>query len=100
MTLGLPPFPSPLPMSESVAILIVIALGIHLGLGLLWSIPFVLKGVGKVDPDAREGSWGFRLLILPGCMALWPLLWMRLRNGGPPEERSPHRDAARRGEAA
>ena len=64
--------------------------------GVLFAVPFVTSGVKRVDPDAEHGSWGFRVLIFPGAVALWPLMWRRLRAGPAalPVERSPHRDAA------
>ena len=46
-------------------------------LGLAFALPFVWRGVDRIDPAAREGSLGFRLLILPGVAALWPLLLFR-----------------------
>jgi len=67
--------------------------------GFLFGIPFVVSGVGRLDPHAGQGSWGFRLLILPGAMALWPLLlqrWVRGMNV-PPEENNAHRRAVRKG---
>lgn len=48
------------------------AVGIWLAIGLLVATPFVARGVDAVDPAARPAGWGFRLLILPGCAALWP----------------------------
>jgi len=71
-------------------------LAIYLLCGSVFAIPFVLVGVGKVDPHAKHGSWGFRLLILPGTIMLWPLLARRWLSGihEPPEERNAHRLAA------
>jgi hypothetical protein len=72
--------------------------GVYLGSGLLFAIPFVLAGVKKIDPHAAGGSWGFRVLILPGTMFLWPLLargWFGGRHE-PPEEWNAHRCAAGR----
>ena len=69
--------------------------------GIVFAVVFVWKGVGRIDPVAREGTWGFRLLILPGCAALWPLLlrrWIAGR-GTPPDEDNPHRRAAASGGA-
>jgi len=70
--------------------------GLYLGIGLVFAIPFVLAGVQRMDSHARHGSWGFRLLILPGTMALWPLLLWRWIKGAsaPPEEQNAHRQAA------
>jgi len=58
---------------------------IYLALGLLFALGFVVKGVQRVDPLAQSGTWGFRLLIFPGALALWPLLlarWCSARNPG------------------
>lgn len=67
----------------STAVLVLVA-GYAL-VGLLFALPFLLRGAGRVDPAAREGSRGFRLLILPGTVALWPILaskWRRASGGG------------------
>jgi hypothetical protein len=45
--------------------------------GALFAIVFVTAGVERVDPVARHSGWGFRLIILPGVAALWPLLLRR-----------------------
>ncbi len=48
--------------------------------GLALGIPFVMRGVDRVDPAAAGASLGFRLLILPGTVALWPFMaanWLR-----------------------
>ena len=48
-------------------------------IGLLFALGFVTAGVGRVDAAARRAPIGFRLLILPGSLALWPVLlrkWM------------------------
>lgn len=42
--------------------------------GLLFGVPFVFFWAGRVDVAAQAGSWGFRLAILPGVIALWPLM--------------------------
>ena len=51
--------------------------GLYIILGLFFGLPFAARGAARIDGNAREGSWGFRLLILPGAIALWPLLAMR-----------------------
>ncbi|MFQ5349131.1 MAG: hypothetical protein ACE5EG_01670 [Thermoanaerobaculia bacterium] len=86
-------------MSETLATWLVTALGVYAGLGLLFGIAFVARGAARIDPQAVGGSWGFRLAILPGVVALWPLLARRWAAGRqPPEERNAHRDLARRGD--
>jgi regulator of protease activity HflC (stomatin/prohibitin superfamily) len=57
---------------------LVLALEAYLGFGLLFALVFVWRGVACVDPSARSGTIGFRILILPGCAALWPWLLVRL----------------------
>jgi len=73
-----------------------ILLGIYLACGLLLAMPFVWFGVKRIDPPAAHGSWGFRLLILPGAMAFWPLLLRRWMKGvhEPPKEINAHRRLA------
>jgi hypothetical protein len=45
--------------------------------GMLFGVPFVAVGVGRLDSAARGTSIAFRLLILPGTVAFWPLLAVR-----------------------
>ena len=85
-------------MSETIAAWLVMVLGVYGALGLLFAFAFVLRGARRIDPQAIGGSWGFRLAILPGVVALWPLLARRWAGGlPPPEERNAHRDLARGG---
>ena len=80
---------------------LVTLLGVYLAVGLLFGIPFVLRGVNRIDPAARESTRSFRLIILPGVIALWPILARRWLSGRkPPEEGNAHRDAARAGRAS
>jgi hypothetical protein len=76
-----------------------ILLGAYLACGLVFAIPFAFVGVKKIDLHAAHGSWGFRLLVIPGTMAFWPLLLRRWFTGikMPPEECNAHRRAARKG---
>jgi hypothetical protein len=76
-----------------------IVIGVYLGCGFLFAMPFVSMGVKKIDPHAAHGSWGFRLLIVPGTMAFWPVLLKRWVGGKtkPPEECSAHRKLAAKG---
>jgi hypothetical protein len=77
---------------------LLILLSAYLACGLGFAIPFALVGVKRIDSHAVHGSWGFRVLIIPGTMALWPLLLRRWLKGvhEPPEESNAHRRAARR----
>jgi hypothetical protein len=83
-------------MMEPVVAWALRVLGIYLTIGVLFAVPFALVGSGKIDPAAAKGTWGFRVLILPGAMIFWPLLMCRwVKRAPPPEERSAHRNAAR-----
>jgi hypothetical protein len=74
---------------------LVTLLGIYVLLGILFAVPFILRGVNRIDPLAGKSTVGFRLLVFPGSVALWPLLAKRwLWNAPPPQERNPHRDRA------
>jgi hypothetical protein len=44
--------------------------------------------LGRIDPAAR-GAYGFRVLLLPGAVLLWPLvIWCTLRALRPSDRRS------------
>jgi hypothetical protein len=80
---------------EQVAVWLMRALAVYALIGVLFAPAFVLRGIGKIDPAAKGASWGFRLVVLPGVVALWPLLWRRWLAGSPPPvERNAHRAAA------
>ncbi len=80
----------------TIATWLVNVLAIYAAVGFVFAIAFVWKGAGKIDPAAAAGTIGFRLLIIPGTIALWPILARRwLLRQGPPEECNAHRDAAR-----
>lgn len=85
-------------MLTAVAAWIVVTLQLYAGLGVLFAIAFVIVGVNRVDPVARDSGWGFRLMIFPGSVAFWPLLLYRWVHGlPPPVERNAHRAAAGEG---
>ena len=63
-------------MTDTVA-LILEAVGLYAIAGLLFAIAFLAAGVVRIDPAARGSGLGFRLMILPGVMALWPFLFLR-----------------------
>jgi hypothetical protein len=66
-------------MEATVSILFLL-LGIYLIAGLLFAIVFLLKGIEKADESAHGATPGFKIIIIPGVIALWPLLlnkWKR-----------------------
>jgi hypothetical protein len=72
---------------------VVFALIAYAGLGLAFAIAFVWFGVQRLDSQAQGAGPGFRLLILPGIAAFWPLFLYRWTQGvsAPPLEKNPHR---------
>lgn len=50
----------------------------YAALGCLFALAFAWWWVERIDHAARGGTLGFRLLILPGAAALWPLFLYRL----------------------
>ena len=52
--------------------------GIYFLCGLLFAIPFIIKGVKVIDPDGAHGTkWGFRVIIIPGTVVFWPVLFRK-----------------------
>ena len=80
-------------MLETFAKAIVYTLAVYTSLGLAFAVPFVWLGVQRLDSEAQGSGIGFRLLILPGVAAFWPMFLYRWRRGiaEPPIETNPHR---------
>ena len=75
---------------------VVLLCTVYIVSGLAFAAFFVWRGVGRIDPAAKSAGLGFRLIILPGVVALWPVLLRRWLAGSlPPVEQNAHRDAAR-----
>lgn len=71
-------------------------LGLYAALGWLFAVAFVTRGIERVDPGARGSGLGFRLIVLPGAAAFWPMLLSRwLRGGDVPLEVNAHRRSVR-----
>jgi hypothetical protein len=66
---------------------IVALLTLYASIGALFSLVFATFGVGRVDVAARGASLRFRVLILPGVAALWPLMLRRWVSAEPPPAR-------------
>jgi hypothetical protein len=57
--------------------LFVAVLAAYASAGAAFSVTFVLFGIHHVDPVAEHSPIGFRLIVIPGVAALWPLLLTR-----------------------
>lgn len=60
-----------------IARLFVSASAVYWLLGLLFAVWFVASAVDRFDPAARGAGVAFRLAILPGVAAFWPVLLLR-----------------------
>ncbi|HET9744546.1 MAG TPA: hypothetical protein VFP97_02470 [Chitinophagaceae bacterium] len=70
--------------------IILITASIYLLLGVLFVIPFLTKGLTKVDKGAHGGTIGFKIIIIPGVIVFWPALllkWVKA-NGKPSNVKS------------
>jgi hypothetical protein len=56
-------------------------LGAYAAVGSLFAVAFVARGIHRADPVAKGAPLGFRLIVLPGAAALWPLLAVRWAKG-------------------
>lgn len=72
--------------------------GLYFAGGFVFAIYFLIAGVTRLDRAAIGSSIWFRLLLIPGAVALWPLLALRLMsNVKAPTEHNAHRDAVEEG---
>jgi hypothetical protein len=68
--------------SYPVATWIVRLVGLYLLIGMAFAVAFALRWAGRLDSVASQGTWGFRLLLLPGATLLWPVLAGRVATAG------------------
>lgn len=71
-------------------------LGLYVAVGIVFALFFVTVGAGRIDPSVPQSTRRFRVMIVPGVIALWLLLLWRLWQGvpHPPIERNAHREAS------
>lgn len=84
-------------MFETLTKIFVYALEAYFGLGLIFAVLFVWIGVQRLDSEAQGSGIGFRVLIVPGVTAFWPMFLYRWARGiaEPPAERNPHRESSK-----
>ena len=61
-------------MLITIVSIIFIAIAVYLFTGIVFTIFFQAKGISKIDDDVQGSSWGFRIIIIPGCIVFWPVL--------------------------
>ncbi len=57
--------------------LLVGAMGVYAIIGAVFAAAFVTMGIHRVDRVAEHAPLGFRMIVMPGAAALWPLLLLR-----------------------
>jgi len=80
-------------MYTQIANALMAAIYIYLAIGFFVGTALISFGLSRVDSETSGSGLGFRLVILPGVIALWPLLLRRtIRGGGEPSlQKDPHR---------
>lgn len=80
-------------MLNAIAWILVSVAGVYAAIGVVFALFFVTRGAWRIDPAAIGGSIGFKILIFPGTVALWPLLMRRYQEATPPpQERNARRE--------
>ena len=57
-----------------------VTVSVYLVAGGMFAAVFLTKGIMQVDEGASGSTTGFRIIILPGVVAFWPLLlkkWLK-----------------------
>lgn len=80
-------------MYSQIASLLLTVIYAYAAVGGLVALAVLGAGLERVDHEAEGAGIGFRAIIFPGAVALWPLLLVRaIRGGGePPLQKDPHR---------
>lgn len=66
------------------------AAAVYVAVGAAFSVLLLVRGLRRFDEAAAHGGVGFKLLVLPGMVALWPLLFVLWRRGDAIHERNAH----------
>ena len=68
-------------MLTTIVSVFLVAITAYLIAGIVFTIFFQAKGLSKIDEGVHGSSWGFRIIIIPGCIVFWPVLlkkWMKI----------------------
>lgn len=61
---------------------LLIALGVYVLVGLIFAAHFLTRSIARYDSVANGSPMRFRLIILPGCVGLWPVLAVQMKRRG------------------
>ncbi|HRI21020.1 MAG TPA: hypothetical protein PLA68_08695 [Panacibacter sp.] len=71
-------------MLTTIVSVLLIAIAAYLFAGMVFTIFFQAKGLSKIDEGVHGSSWGFRIIIIPGCIVFWVVLLRKWRKIKPP----------------
>ena len=75
--------------------IVLIIVAVYLLVGVLFVIPFLMKGLNKIDEGAHGSTIGFKIIIIPGVIVFWPVLlkrWVKnLKHGDTMAQRNTER---------
>ena len=60
--------------------ILLMIVAVYLLIGVFFVIPFLMKGLNKIDDGAHGSTIGFKIIIIPGVIVFWPVLlskWMK-----------------------
>ena len=61
---------------------IVVLSALYFSAGIAFCVFMLIKGIERMDPNAKSTGIGFKLLIIPGLVAFWPVLWKKWKRSG------------------
>ena len=67
-------------MSAAFAEGLLFACASYVAIGSILAAPLLAFGLPRFDPAVKGAPWTFRALVLPGVVALWPVLMHRWLN--------------------
>jgi hypothetical protein len=75
-------------VSVQAAQLVWLTLAAYAAVGVLVAIGLMLGGLRRVDATAAAAAWYVKVLLVPGIVALWPIMARRLMGRRPAEDRA------------
>jgi hypothetical protein len=66
-------------MPTHFASIVLLIAGGYAAIGVLVALALVVRGLARIDHAAQNSPWSFRLMILPGLAAVWPLMLVKWR---------------------
>jgi hypothetical protein len=61
-------------MLTTIVFILLLMAAVYLLAGIVFTIFFQAKGLSKIDEGVHGSSWGFRIIIIPGCIVFWIVL--------------------------